>query len=408
MEKEHFGLLPLPRDDRDRMLGAAYALPKLKELPLEFKHTPPFGIKDQGQTDFCTGFSTCAASELQEGVRLVPEYQFAISKEIQGGDVDTFGVDLRSAMMSHKKVGAIEESSRPQGYKVGERDASFLRRIGNWPDLKLQALVRAKSQFLAVTGPYDAFDNIRASIWLFREEKRVPVFGVLWGWGQDRAVVDNASIQMGEGHAIYATGWEVRNGEPHLVIPNSWGEGAGDHGYFYLSRSVINRFVGMYGAFMFVDMTKEEYEARLRPTIFEQILIIMAKILRIQLEIARLAPHTPIPPEVKISRIKDWAEAIEIFENAPKKWNNPGAIRGVDGKFLNFPSYDAGFDYLCEYLVRACTGKHAAYPKGGESTLLEFQRIYSPTSDGNSPERYASFIAHRLGVPISIQIKELA
>lgn len=115
----------------------------------------------------------------------------------------------------------------------------------------------------------------------------------------------------------------------------------------------------------------------------------------------------PEPPVERGSLLNEWVEAIEDFEGAPKAWNNPGAIRGNDGKFLQFQTKEQGIAYLKDYLTRAATGKHRAYPKGGETTLLEFQAIYSPAADNNNPKQYATFIAKRLNVSLDTKIKNL-
>lgn len=116
-------------------------------------------------------------------------------------------------------------------------------------------------------------------------------------------------------------------------------------------------------------------------------------------------PEPPVKP--RESLLEPWAKAIEQFENAPKSWNNPGAIRGLDGNFLKFKTYTEGFEYLKNYLVRAATGKHKAYPKAGETTLIEFQNIYAPAHDNNNPHNYASFVAKKLGVSLEEKIKNL-
>lgn len=120
-----------------------------------------------------------------------------------------------------------------------------------------------------------------------------------------------------------------------------------------------------------------------------------------------IAPVTPQEPatEPRGSLLLEWARAIELYEGANKAWNNPGAIRSVSGPFLKFPTYQAGFDYLCDYLTRAATGKHKAYRP--DMTLLEFQKVYSPTVDHNDPLKYAQFVAKRLGVTTDYQIKNL-
>lgn len=102
--------------------------------------------------------------------------------------------------------------------------------------------------------------------------------------------------------------------------------------------------------------------------------------------------------EVKKPKIEDMARAIELFENAPKEWKNPGAIKGLDGKFLKFNSYQEGWNYLIDYLKRAITGKHRAYT--GNETLLEFFQIYAPSEDKNDPLSYALFMSNHLKISI--------
>ena len=117
---------------------------------------------------------------------------------------------------------------------------------------------------------------------------------------------------------------------------------------------------------------------------------------------------TPIPspiPTPKPSLLIPWAKAIETFENANKNWNNPGAIKGLTGKFLKFSTYQKGFDYLVEYLRRAATGRHSAYRP--DMTLLQFYKIYAPATDKNNPDQYSKFVADRLGVTIATKIKDL-
>lgn len=93
------------------------------------------------------------------------------------------------------------------------------------------------------------------------------------------------------------------------------------------------------------------------------------------------------------------AKAIERKENAPKEWNNPGAIRGLSGHFLKFTSYQQGFDYLCDYLRRAITGKHSAYLKYGKNmTVNQFFQTYAPALDGNDPLLYTKNVVDWVGL----------
>ena len=419
--ERNYGLLPLEKDKRDFSLGAAFVYPKLEELPENFEHTP-FKIKNQFSSDFCSSFASSSASELQEGIELSPEFAFAMSKKLSG-NVSAWGQNLRDAMSAHVKIGCIEQKDAP--FAVTNKPDTFLRDPANWPEtLDDEALVHAKSSYMDCKGPFDAFDNLRAAIWMFRDEKCCPVIGLEWGWGTGEPYIK--TISGGFGHAIVCIGWRTIGNETYLTIQNSWGDQVGDHGKFYLSRDVINNYIPKYGAMMFVDMTKEEYQSRLKALGQSWVLRALNAVLRILGILAVQMQKTPpdaqvlpnptpiipvLPPEPAVTpfspTIVKWANAIEIMENSPKDWNNPGAIKNYNGEFIKFSSHQIGFDYLCDYLTRVCTGKHLAYPKGGETTLIEFQKIYSPTNDNNNPLNYATFIAGKLGIAIETKIGTL-
>lgn len=251
MDIQKSGLLPLPPDSRDLSLGALYTLPKLKDLPNKFE-LDILGIKDQRSSDFCTGYATCYISELQEKVKLEPSYSFALSKELSG-NIDSYGQDLRTGMKTHVKFGAIEEKQSP--YSVKNKSPDFLRDIKNWEgELRLKALAHKKSTYLAVTSTfYDDFDTIRATIWRFRKEKRGVVSGVQWDWDSKQERIDTFTGKGG-GHAIAYIGWDG----DYLKLVNSYGRDAGKGGFHWVHRDVVNHYATMYGAFMFVDLSKDE------------------------------------------------------------------------------------------------------------------------------------------------------
>lgn len=77
--------------------------------------------------------------------------------------------------------------------------------------------------------------------------------------------------------------------------------------------------------------------------------------------------------------------------------NNPGNCKDIHGQFIPFPTYEAGFAYLQDYIRRVATGKHKAYPKGGKTTIREYTHIY--TSDAEpAPTNYATHIAKAVGL----------
>lgn len=121
-------------------------------------------------------------------------------------------------------------------------------------------------------------------------------------------------------------------------------------------------------------------------------------------------------PEERISRITDWALAIQQYEgwyegSLTHRTNNPGALRfskyESDNRngFSVFKDYETGFKALEYQLTIATDGRSNVY--NPEMTLLEFFEKYAPKSDNNNPKKYAEFVAKRLGVEMSVKIKEL-
>lgn len=233
----HYGLKPTPEDERDYQLGAFYSLPKLEELP--DKLTLPYTVKDQGQTDYCSAYTSCAMSEPQEGVELEPRWSFAVSKMLSG-DPEEWGQDIRTALKAHVKHGAIEPTPIPNNS----------RHIQAWPtELFDKAIVHKKQTFWKVTGPYDHFDNIRAALHKFQS----PIgTGVDFGWPLSQVYL--GTIHRGQGHAMTIVGYTPDS----LIYLNSYGRKAGADGIHYVRRDVVNFFVEKYGAYFFLDISRED------------------------------------------------------------------------------------------------------------------------------------------------------
>ena len=122
-------------------------------------------------------------------------------------------------------------------------------------------------------------------------------------------------------------------------------------------------------------------------------------------------------PDQKL--LRKWAGAIQVYEgyypfSRSYRTKNPGnlkftaytqslgAIKADVAGFCIFPTYEAGFEALCQFLKDAANGELKAYHTGGikpsDFTLLQFFTAYAPSSDKNNPAAYASFVAKQLGV----------
>lgn len=248
-----FGLRPTPEDERDFALGNVVRLPDPKTLPSNFV-LEPLSTKDQKDSDFCTAFATCYMSEIQEGTELAPEWTFAVSK-VLSNNPENWGQDIRYALKAHVKYGALRKTDSP--FTLESSPESTLRYIENWPeDLFQKAVSFRKRSFFKISGQHDHFDNIRGTIYYFRKSKRAAGLGVNWSWPLDNPIIREKN--NGIGHMVTAIGWKEINQEPYLIIHNSYGRDVGENGNFYFSRSVINYFVDLYGAYCFVDLAPEE------------------------------------------------------------------------------------------------------------------------------------------------------
>lgn len=250
------GLRETPEDTRDFPLGALITLPNLSDLPERFA-LDALDVKDQGATDFCTAFASCTVSELQEGVLLSPEYSFAVSKMLSR-DPEEWGQDIRKALKAHTKVGAIEQKDAP--FSLENKTPEFLREFSNWPGHLLPlAGFHKKKTYWKITGPYDHYDNIRAALYFFRNEKRGVVSGVVWQWPVETFFLEGTG-DNGFGHCIAYLGWDRLPKNEGLVMQNSAGPEAGITGRHLVSRETVNKFVDKFGAYMLIDLSSEEAE----------------------------------------------------------------------------------------------------------------------------------------------------
>lgn len=252
-------LAPLPPDEGDKKyeLGSLISYPKLNELPRSYELDEVFAVKDQvgaREDDYCTAYSFCAASEYQEEVELLPRYSFAASKRISG-NVNGWGQDLRSAAKAHVQYGALAvRDAKPQDLALSPQESR------DWKNYTVESVSAAKKHYkqayFNTKGPYDAYDNIRAALWMFRNEKRAVVIGVKWGWPLSEYRL--TGTPDGYGHAVCITGWD----DDGLIVKNSAGIHAGKNGFHRLSRETAEEYVRFYGGFMFLDETPESLQKR--------------------------------------------------------------------------------------------------------------------------------------------------
>lgn len=73
-----------------------------------------------------------------------------------------------------------------------------------------------------------------------------------------------------------------------------------------------------------------------------------------------------------------------------------GAVKADEKGFAVFGTYQQGWDALVRQIEIAASGKSSVYRPS--MTIREFFKKYAPLENGNTPEKYAEFVAKFLGV----------
>lgn len=124
--------------------------------------------------------------------------------------------------------------------------------------------------------------------------------------------------------------------------------------------------------------------------------------------------EAPLPPKPTHSMLDTFCAAIAQFEGANPANNNPGNCRcspvgyaSIYGHvtcnphgFAVFPTKELGHLYL-ENLVHHRAVLHPTW------TIYNFFNNYAPSSDNNSPNHYAEWVAARCGVSPSVTLGKL-
>jgi hypothetical protein len=116
----------------------------------------------------------------------------------------------------------------------------------------------------------------------------------------------------------------------------------------------------------------------------------------------------------KLDRFCEAIMAFEGWEPGSRSYRNcnPGNLRrsviqaGTAGGYALLDRFAHGWGALVADVSSKCSGRTATTLTPA-STILEFFRVYAPSSDNNHPETYAKFVAARAGLDINTQIGSL-
>lgn len=215
-------------------------------------------ILNQRDLDFCAAFSAAEIQHLIFGMEVDPLWQMAKIKQIRG-EYMQFGANLRDVAKALVRFGSLISKFAPytRNGSSTDKDRNFLANWMNYPsNFDVYAARLKDASFFSVDGTYDDFDNIRSALSMHRQERRAVLFGLVWHpeWTEARegVIPDEMPTSGGEGHAMAIVGQKRIGGAYYLVFQQSWGPTAGDQGFYYFPRDVVNKACKLgYGKFTF-------------------------------------------------------------------------------------------------------------------------------------------------------------
>lgn len=161
-------------------------------------------------------------------------------------------------------------------------------------------------------------------------------------------------------------------------------------------------------------------------------LLIGLKQEKIAKEVAQVIDTLVIPVPLPVSKLEKFCLAIKEHEgwyppspaypNGSRSYrnNNPanakyfggnydpiyGVVKKDVAGFAIFRDYETGWLYLNNLVRKSADGRKRPtyFPN---MTILQFFSVYAPASDNNDPVRYATFVAGKVGLPVTARISSL-
>lgn len=251
---DYYGLGAI-KDKKDRrdycvedILGAAV------ELPNEYSVAEIDEIDNQHHIPDCVARATTKAKEPQECIDLSARDLYSRCKE-SDGNLD-WGTSFRTAQMAMQDWGVAEER-----LVKSDTDLSVLDYITVSRNLKIieNAAEHKNSSYYSIGKKLkqnDYFEDVRQAMFQFKARA---VSGCQWFTSYNKLsapfIIDKPFGYLQGGHAWYINGWKQHNGETVLVAVNSFGDGWGDKGKFYIRKDWFNKHA--YFGWINIDLPKK-------------------------------------------------------------------------------------------------------------------------------------------------------
>ncbi|KAH8613750.1 hypothetical protein ERJ75_000727900 [Trypanosoma vivax] len=220
-------------------------------------------IDDLGEEDTCCALTVASAMSDIEGVPIDPCMIFAVGRFLAKLPMTAIGMELRHACEAVLLVGCLPSSQAPFDWRRSNPKRDSYLPWEKWSDLTdTEEIVRAafsrrRQGVFIVDGPHsNLFDNTRAALWAFRDQRRavlvVMQFCMEWLSLPNGVVPNESSMKCGFLTTLKVVGQSNINNTFHVICQTNFGQRVGNRGFFYIPRGIFNLYVKDSG-YMFLD-----------------------------------------------------------------------------------------------------------------------------------------------------------
>lgn len=216
-------------------------------------------IFNDGEEDTTCASAVASALGDIDGEVTDPHYIFAAGRHIANLQSVHLGMELRHACQAVLRFGGLALSLAPLPLSAPRRafaDWATWEKLPNFGSIRKSAFSHRKHAYFQVSGPHDnVFDNLRAALWRFREQRKCIVTTMKWRtqWLDSKdGMIPTEKLTGGFDTALKVVGQVVIDGVVRLILQPNFGTSVGNKGFFYAARTTVNRGA-KYGAYMFID-----------------------------------------------------------------------------------------------------------------------------------------------------------
>lgn len=193
-------------------------------------------IKFQNGFGSCVNQATSRQKESQEGMELSARDLHIYCKAHDNLSY-TEGTFLRTAQNGLVDVGIAEEKLYPEVHKPEITFEQYIDESLVPENVRYNRELHKSESYFSVNG----FDKIRDTLY----QRGVPVVTSSTWYKGDNNMSPDYIMKMPSGknvggHAFCVIGWKTVNGIVYLIVVNSWGNGWGDNGLFYIDEPIAS------------------------------------------------------------------------------------------------------------------------------------------------------------------------